>query len=55
MIDDYTPECLAPVAGSSLSCGRVARELDDVIRLYGKPDLAVSNDGTALTSRAILE
>jgi putative transposase len=43
VIDDYTRECLALVAHTSRSGGRVARELDAVIRLYGKPDLVVSN------------
>jgi putative transposase len=55
VIDDYTRECLALVADTSLSGGRVARELDAVIRLYGKPELVVSDNGTELTSRAILE
>lgn len=44
VIDDYTRECLALVADTSLSGGRVARELDAVIRLYGKPDLVVSDN-----------
>lgn len=30
VIDDYTRECLALAANTSLSCGRVARELDAV-------------------------
>ena len=55
MIDDCTRECLALVADTSLSGVRVARELDRMIRLYGKPDTIVSDNGTELTSRAILE
>ena len=55
VIDDYTRECLALVADTSLSGGRVARELDAVIRLYGKPELVVSDNGTELTSNAILK
>jgi putative transposase len=51
----YREEGLALVADTSLSGGRVARELDAVIRLYGKPELVVSDNGTELTSRAILE
>ena len=43
------------MADTSLSGGRVARELDAVIRLYGRPELVVSDNGTELTSRAILE
>lgn len=38
----------------SISGTRVARELDAVIRLYGKPKTIVSDNGTELTSRAIL-
>ncbi|GGB69341.1 transposase [Henriciella pelagia] len=53
--DDYTRECLALVADTSLSGARVARELDRCIRLYGRPETIVSDNGTELTSRAILE
>jgi putative transposase len=35
--------------------GVLTAELDAVIRLYGKPELVVSDNGTDLTSRAILE
>ena len=55
VIDDYSRECLALVADTSLSGTRVARELDDVIACYGKPQTIVSDNGTELTSRAILK
>ena len=55
VIDDYTRECLALVVDTSLSGARVARELDRCIRLYGRPETIVSDNGTELTSRAILE
>lgn len=55
VIDDATRECLGLVADTSLSGARVARELDAIIRLYGKPGTIVSDNGTELTSRAILE
>ncbi len=55
VIDDRTRENLALVADTSLSGQRVARELDRLIRLYGKPTTIVSDNGTELTSRAILE
>ena len=42
------------VADTSLSGGRVARELDRLIALRGKPKMIVSDDGTELTSNAIL-
>ena len=55
VIDDFTRECLALVADTSISGARVARELDRVIRLYGKPGTIVSDNGTELTSRAMLD
>ncbi len=55
VIDDYTREGLCLVADRSLSGERVARELDRLIRLYGKPDTVVSDNGTERTSRALLE
>ena len=42
VIDDYTRECLALVADTSISGQRVARELGRIIRLYGKPETIVS-------------
>jgi putative transposase len=54
VVDDYTRECLALVADTSLSGLRVARELDGVIRLRGRPDTIVSDNGSELTSMAIL-
>ncbi len=55
MIDDFTRECLALVAYTSLSGSRVARELDRIIRLYGKPQMIASDNGTEILSRAMLE
>ena len=55
VIDDFTRECLALVVDTSLSGARVARELDALIRLYGRPATIVSDNGSELTSRAILE
>lgn len=54
VVDDYTRECLALVADTSLSGQRVARELDAVIACRGKPETIVSDNGTELTSMAIL-
>lgn len=54
VIDDFTRECLALVADTSISGARVARELDRAIRLYGKPGTIVSDNGSELTSRAML-
>ena len=52
--DVCTRECLALVADTSLSGRRVARELDQVIRQRGRPATIVSDNGTELTSNAIL-
>ena len=53
-IDDHTRECLALVADTSIPGQRVARELDAVVRLYGKPLSIVSDNGSELTGRAML-
>lgn len=55
VVDDFTRECLALVADTSLSGGRVARELDAIIATRGPPLLIVSDNGTELTSIAILK
>src|SRR5690606_6529616 len=53
--DGFTRECLALVADTSLSGIRVARELDALIWQRGaKPETVVSDNGTELTSMAIL-
>jgi putative transposase len=52
--DDCTRECLALVADTSIGGRRVARELDAIIAWRGKPATIVSDNGTELTSNAIL-
>ncbi len=54
VVDDFTRECLCLVADTSLSGLRVARELDAVIINRGRPTTCVSDNGTELTSMAIL-
>jgi putative transposase len=54
VVDDFTRECLALVVDTSLSGFRVGRELDQIIELRGRPAMIVSDNGTELTSRAIL-
>ena len=54
VVDDCTRECLALIADTSISGRRVARELDDIIRQWGRPNIIVSDNGTELTSNAIL-
>jgi putative transposase len=54
MVDDFTRECLSLLADTSLSGLRVARELDALIARRGRPLSCVSDNGTELTSMAIL-
>lgn len=54
VIDDCTRECGALVADTSLSGMRVAQELTRLLGLRGKPHTVVSDNGTELTSSAIL-
>ena len=55
IVDDFTRECLALVADTSLSGTRVARELDAIIAVRGRPDTIISDNGTELTSMVILK
>jgi putative transposase len=54
VVDDGTRECLALIADTSISGIRVARELDRLLGERGKPKMIVSDNGTELTSNAIL-
>jgi putative transposase len=54
VIDDFTRECLALVADTSLPGLRVVRELDGLVVMRGRPAMCVSDNGTELTSMAIL-
>ena len=54
VIDDFTRECVALIADTSLSGTRVARELDAAIAARDRPLMCVSDNGTELTSMAIL-
>jgi putative transposase len=54
IVDDCSRECLGLVADTSLSGVRVARELDRLIFERGKPKMIVSDNGSELTSNAIL-
>jgi len=54
IVDDFTRECLALVANTSLSGLRVGRALDAIIAERAKPAACLSDNGTELTSTAIL-
>lgn len=55
MVDDVTRECLAAIPDTSISGRRLARELTALIERRGKPGMIVSDNGTELTSNAILK
>lgn len=54
VVDDVTRECLAAVPDTSISGHRVVRELTQLIAQRGKPGMIVSDNGTELTSNAVL-
>ncbi|MBB3175069.1 putative transposase [Endobacter medicaginis] len=54
VMDDFTRECLGLVTDTSLPGLRVGRELDRIVALRGRPLMIVSDNGTELTSHAIL-
>lgn len=55
VIDDFSRECLATVVDNSISGVRVGRELDRIAEARGHPHMIVSDNGTELTSNAILK
>jgi putative transposase len=54
VVDGFSRECLCLVGDPSLSGRWVARELDAVIVRRGRPAICVSDNGTELTSMAVL-
>jgi len=54
IVDDVTRECLAAIPDTSISGRRIARELTTLVERRGKPGMIVSDNGTELTSNAIL-
>jgi putative transposase len=55
IVDDFTREALALVVDTSIGGRRVVRALDALIARHGRPAMVVSDNGTELTSRAVLE
>lgn len=55
IVDDVTRECLASVPDTSISGVRVVRELTALVTRCGKPEMIVSDNGTELTSNAVLK
>src|SRR3546814_9946207 len=54
IVDDVTRECLRAVPDTSISGRRGVRELSDLIEERGRPGMIVSDNGTELTSNAVL-
>jgi putative transposase len=55
IVDDFTREALALVVDTSIGGRRLVRELDALIARRGRPKTIVSDNGTEMTSRAVLE
>ena len=55
IVDDFTREALALVVDTSIGGARLVRELDALVASRGKPATIVSDNGTEMTSRAVLE
>ena len=55
IVDDFTREALALVVDTSIGGHRRARELDALIARRGRPITIVNDNGTEMTSRAMLE
>jgi putative transposase len=54
VVDDFTREALATVVDTSIGGARVARELDRLVAERQCPAMVVSDNGTELTSTAVL-
>ena len=54
IVDDVTRACLRAVVDTSISGRLVVRELTDLIAERGRPKMIVSDNGTELTSNAVL-
>ena len=55
IVDDFTRQALALVVDTSIGGARIARELDALIARRDRPATIVSDNGTEITSRAILK
>ncbi len=55
VVDDVTRECLLALPDTSILGRRVVRELTALIERRGRPGMIVSDNGTELTSNAILK
>lgn len=54
VVDEFSRQCLALVADTSLSGQRLTRTLDAIIQMRGMPETIVSNNGSEMTGSAVL-
>jgi putative transposase len=54
VVDDFSRECIGLTADTSLSGARVVRKLDAIVAIRGRPATIVSDNGSELTSVAVL-
>jgi putative transposase len=54
VVDDFSRECLATVVDTSIGGVRVVRELERLVMERGVPRVIVSDNGSELTSAAVL-
>jgi len=52
--DDFYRENLSLMADTSISGARIARDMNGLVQVYGKPVIIASDSGTEFTSRALL-
>lgn len=55
VIDDFTKQCHTITVDTSISGHRVARELNRLIDLHGRPQVIVCDNGTEFTSMAMFD
>jgi putative transposase len=55
VMDQCSRECLRLIADTSIGGARVVRELDYLLATRGRPTCIVSDNGTELTSRVVLQ
>ncbi len=55
VMDQCSRECLTLAVDTSIGGMRVVRELDLLVSIHGKPHCIISDNGTELTSKAVLQ
>ncbi len=55
VVDDYSRECVSLVPDTSIFGARLVREVEAIIAKRGMPTIIVSDNGTEMTSSAVLK